>query len=277
MGFRAKIVSAVFYSRQEADRSQLQRERLSSTNLGRKSTIDPDTISTKTTPLGRSRTNSQASIPEYLRHTRSIPASLKTLFNGHSRHGTESGTLRHKESARTLGPASTLGGSHQDSLEAESPYPTTPLAEEKGEGVGAAVQGTNGKAGKEAQSGGLGEPKGQVEEEHAVNAVEQGTLTQPAGVKAADVAMAEGRSAEMMGSPVRSQAQEAHSYPPEPAPMVRPAVPSRKASQGKTKESQPPEERSRGLDISEKDLKPSTGFRMKMKLAWMGLKTKSKL
>lgn len=75
---------------------------------------------------------------------------------------------------------------------------------------------------------------------------------------------------------MRSQPQEAHSYPPEPAAIVRPAQPSRKPSESKIRSAQP-EERSRGLSIDEKNVAPSTGFRMKMKLAWMGLKTKAKL
>lgn len=77
-------------------------------------------------------------------------------------------------------------------------------------------------------------------------------------------------------SPVRSQPQEAHAYPPETPASVPPALPPRTPENIKNKDAKP-EERSRGLDVDNKDLTPSSGFRMKLKLAWMGLKTKAKL
>ena len=138
-----------------------QREKLSTSTLRRKSTaLDPDTVSTKTTPIGRTRTNSSTSIPEHLRHTRSIPASLKTLFTGHSRANTETSTLGHKTS--TLGAPSTVGqrsGSRRSSLEAESPDSAATLTQETTEGAGAAVQGKGKEAGAKDPSRLPGEPK----------------------------------------------------------------------------------------------------------------------
>lgn len=78
----------------------------------------------------------------------------------------------------------------------------------------------------------------------------------------------------VIGSPVRSQPQEAHSYPrTRSMPPPRPPMPARQASVNKSK----PEERSRGLDVDDKAMAPPSGFRMKMKLAWMGLKMKAKM
>lgn len=80
----------------------------------------------------------------------------------------------------------------------------------------------------------------------------------------------------VIDSPVRSQPQEKHSYPHRTVASGRPPVLTHKASEGRVKAAQS-EEVARGFDVDEKRHALPMGFRMKMKLAWMGLKTKAKL
>lgn len=158
------------------------------------------------------------------------------------------------------------------------------FAEEKGEKAQGAFSGTVPDAGSATAGDVSREPaqvppqvypqsKGKFKEGSLE--VEQSKPTQAVEVKPVSVSplqQTEEVVRPVIDSPVRSQPQEEHSYPRTHLASGRPPVPPRKASEAQTKTAQL-EETSRGLDL---DPKPSVGFRMKVKLAWMGLKTKVK-